>query len=206
MTEFSPMFVLLLVPMSLFVLGVGRIALSTVLGYRGEREPFAAPRSVFDYSGTPQLLLTETVTPRGPYALRRLEGGSTYRLPLVGSVRVGRAPTGGGEILVVAADTISGDHADIEVDGAGMRVRNLSRYGSWINDRQLLGDEECPLKPGDALRLGDVLLSCEEYEPGGRPLETGTAQATVSDAEPLHEPTEPGDGEDDDGIKVHWVR
>lgn len=91
-----------------------------------------------------------------PIDLYGIVAGSPWRQLLPdGTHRLGRAPS---NAAVLADPRVSGEHAEIHVDGDSARIRDLgSRNGTWINGRRCEGEE--PLAPGDQLRLGNVTLA-----------------------------------------------
>jgi serine phosphatase RsbU (regulator of sigma subunit) len=59
---------------------------------------------------------------------------------------------------------VSRKHAELLQDGRGWRIRDCgSRFGTFVNDNKV---EECPLKPGDRIRLGQTELRLETGDPG----------------------------------------
>lgn len=88
-----------------------------------------------------------------------------------GRARLGRA---GDCEVVLAAGTVSRAHAEVEVTPDGVTVRDLgSTSGILVNGSKV---ERSGLKPGDTLRLGEVLLELTEA-PGSRPAPAAAAPA-----------------------------
>ena len=88
----------------------------------------------------------------GPVPTHVVSGGKAFpvgREPL----RVGRAPQGPRVIAVAGPPAgISREHCTIVADGGAVRVRDHSRYGTWLNGARVNG--EAALAAGDRLRLG----------------------------------------------------
>jgi serine phosphatase RsbU (regulator of sigma subunit) len=107
-----------------------------------------------------------------PIDLQGVVAGSPWhKLLSDGTHRLGRSPS---NEVVLTDRCVSGEHAEITVDGGSARVRDLgSRNGTWINDRRCEGEE--PLAPGDQLRLGTVSLTV-----AGTPAREGAARLSGS--------------------------
>jgi phosphoserine phosphatase RsbU/P len=59
---------------------------------------------------------------------------------------------------------VSRKHAELLLDARGWRIRDCgSRFGTFVNDNKV---EECSLKPGDRIRLGQTELRLETGDPG----------------------------------------
>jgi hypothetical protein len=62
--------------------------------------------------------------------------------------------------VVLASDAVSRRHAEIEVQGRNVQIRDLdSTNGTFVNDKRL--ERESPLRPGDRIRIADVELVYE---------------------------------------------
>ena len=83
-----------------------------------------------------------------------LAAGRTYTLSLGGVYLIGRENAD----VVVDDDKASRKHAELGLYGPDAYVlRDLaSTNGTWVNDRRI--SEKCPVKNGDAIRIGDTLL------------------------------------------------
>jgi serine phosphatase RsbU (regulator of sigma subunit)/pSer/pThr/pTyr-binding forkhead associated (FHA) protein len=58
---------------------------------------------------------------------------------------------------------VSRKHAELVQDANGWRIRDCgSRFGTFVNDNKV---DECPLKPGDRIRLGQTELRLESGDP-----------------------------------------
>ena len=85
--------------------------------------------------------------------------GQRFALP-EGTLSLGRAPDC--QLLLDNA-AISRRHAELQVQGAEVRLRDLdSVNGSWVNEHRLRGT--VLLADGDMLRLGDVVLKFFQRE------------------------------------------
>lgn len=87
------------------------------------------------------------------------EPGQRFLLP-EGTLSLGRAPDC--QVLLDNA-AISRRHAELQVQGAEVRLRDLdSVNGSWVNEQRLRGT--VLLADGDMLRLGEVVLKFFQRE------------------------------------------
>jgi two-component system, NtrC family, response regulator AtoC len=87
---------------------------------------------------------------------------TTLALPMAGEVRIGRAP----ECEVVIDDqSISRQHAVLQL-GAALGIRDLgSSNGTRVHDRRLPAEESVEIKPGDVLQLGNATLIVQRRPP-----------------------------------------
>ena len=101
---------------------------------------------------TPLRQPAAAVAAQGPAPTHVVFGGKAF--PVSGEpLRVGLAPQGPQVITVAGpAAGISREHCTIAMDGAAVRVRDHSRYGTWLNGARVSG--EAALAAGDRLRLG----------------------------------------------------
>ncbi len=86
---------------------------------------------------------------------------------VAGSVGVfGRTPASGAN-LVVPHRTVSRRHAELrEAPGGGCTIRDLASHnGTLVNGERVGAEHERPLRHGDVLRLGDVVLVFERGMP-----------------------------------------
>jgi putative peptide zinc metalloprotease protein len=103
----------------------------------------------------------------GPDGALELVLGDGTRVPVQGTLTIGRAP---GSSLRLADPTVSGNHARLVVDAArGVLVEDDgSRYGTFFDDRRV--DGPVPVRDGGRLRLGNTELLVErrraEHEAG----------------------------------------
>lgn len=78
----------------------------------------------------------------------------TLPLPTEGRLLIGRRP---GAWLVVADRLASREHAELVVRGPLAVIRDLgSQNGTWVGGVRVRG--ECPLQPGEAVRIGSLTL------------------------------------------------
>src|SRR6185295_739275 len=82
-----------------------------------------------------------------------VHGGTAYRVGARGIV-VGR-DTDPARRTIMVPDHHSGVsrmHAEIQLRDGELKVRDLSRYGTYVNERKIAG--EAVLRPGDVVRVG----------------------------------------------------
>ncbi len=144
--------------------------------------PAAGDRTVVYSSGDGYEDQATVVLPADGEALARFavrEGGLAQdTVEVRGRARLGRA---GDCEVVLAAGTVSRAHAEVEVTPAGVTVRDLgSTSGTLVNGAKV---DRAELKPGDTLRLGEVLLELTEAP--------GPAPAAPPAAEPAAKPAAP---------------
>lgn len=91
-----------------------------------------------------------------PIDLQGTVAGNPWRTRLSDGIhRVGRSPI---NQVALPDPSVSREHAEITVEGAAARVRDLgSRNGTWINEQRC--ENEAAITPGDRLRLGTVTLT-----------------------------------------------
>ena len=79
---------------------------------------------------------------------------SERRVPLrPGSVRIGSDERND---LRLDGYGVSGSHAEVRLDGAGVRIRDLgSANGTWVNGSRVT---DALLEPGDRILLGTVMV------------------------------------------------
>jgi serine phosphatase RsbU (regulator of sigma subunit)/pSer/pThr/pTyr-binding forkhead associated (FHA) protein len=66
--------------------------------------------------------------------------------------------------LQLSDTRVSRKHAELVQEGSVWKIRDCgSRFGTFVNDNKI---EECPLKPGDRIRLGQTELRLEAGDPG----------------------------------------
>ena len=99
--------------------------------------------------------------PNAPFHLR-VEGGpgAGQRFPVAGSgVTIGRQP---GNAIVLEDGRLSRRHAQLDLGPGGLVVTDLgSANGTRVNGQPLAAGQAHPLRPGDALDLGGVVLRVE---------------------------------------------
>jgi hypothetical protein len=102
-------------------------------------------------------------------------GGETVPIPAEGLL-VGRSPDAG---LVLADGSVSGQHAELQVGGERVYLRDLgSTNGTRIGGQRLEPRiESRPLEPGDRVRLGTVALTFLERDPDGEPAAAPSEEA-----------------------------
>ena len=107
----------------------------------------ALPRAV-----PPRTATKASGRPSGALPTHVVFGGKAHAVggePL----HVGRAPAGARAIVIGDPPAgLSREHCTIVADGNGVRVRDHSRFGTWLNGARVAG--EAPLAAGDRLRLG----------------------------------------------------
>jgi hypothetical protein len=121
-------------------------------------------RDLIGSTGAPALVtaLPRAVAPRRPAGTGgRTQGASPTHVVFGGQayalgrepLHVGRAPAGARTLaLVDSPPGVSADHCTLVADGDGVRVRDHSRFGTWLNGARVTG--EAALSAGDRLRLG----------------------------------------------------
>jgi adenylate cyclase len=91
------------------------------------------------------------------------EGGSERSVPIFDQLFVGRECTGISESrrLVIDDPEISRTHVEIRLDAAGDQafVIDTSSNGTLLNGVRLERAVALPIRPGDAIRIGDVALT-----------------------------------------------
>jgi hypothetical protein len=82
-----------------------------------------------------------------------VHGGTAYLVGAAGIV-VGRDNDGARRTIVVpdAHSGVSRAHAEIVLRDGELKLRDLSRYGTFVNERKVAG--EVALQPGDVVRIG----------------------------------------------------
>jgi pSer/pThr/pTyr-binding forkhead associated (FHA) protein len=86
------------------------------------------------------------------------DDGNGLRKPLLTRrMLVGRS---GDADIRINDPKVSSAHLDLRVEPDAVFVQNVSRFGSFLNDKQLTA--EVSLNPGDVLRIGDTKLRYEE--------------------------------------------
>ncbi len=100
----------------------------------------------------------------------RPPGGHAYVVTLkTFPVKIGRAPASDLRLDDLFA---SRAHAELALDGGGLRLRDLgSGNGSFVNGLRVGGGPPAPteaaLQAGDRVRIGNSVLEIESWEPGG---------------------------------------
>jgi hypothetical protein len=82
-----------------------------------------------------------------------VHGGTAYRVGAQGLV-VGREPGAGRRTIVVpeSHSGVSRAHCELALRDGELKLRDLSRYGTFVNERKIAG--EVALQPGDIVRVG----------------------------------------------------
>ena len=80
-------------------------------------------------------------------------GGTAYRVGPAGIV-IGREKDESRRTIVVpdSHSGVSRAHAEIVLRDGELKLRDLSRYGTFVNERKVAG--EVTLQPGDVVRVG----------------------------------------------------
>ncbi|MCE5247699.1 FHA domain-containing protein [bacterium] len=73
----------------------------------------------------------------------------------------GRIGARGGVEILLDADSVSGQHAEIVPIGAEYGIRDLGSTNGTFVDGARIGAQAVPLRPGSQVRLGLVVLRCE---------------------------------------------
>jgi len=126
----------------------------------------------------------------GPCLVRRGDGGPDRRFPFGRTIEIGRfspgdtVPTG---TLAIADPTVSRRHCVITRDADGRCfVRDLSRNGTWLDERRLVPNVEIEIRSGQAIRLGDghafFLEGPGAGNPDGAHGQDGTRTFSLADA------------------------
>ena len=89
------------------------------------------------------------------------------------------------------APDVSGEHAQITVQGQAVTLRNLSSQGTWVEGERLKGAGETPLRAGQKIRVGKhtVLRLSEEGEESAALPARATEQETSGSATTPFQPT-----------------
>jgi pSer/pThr/pTyr-binding forkhead associated (FHA) protein len=120
----------------------------------------------------PTLIFTSGSLAGGRFKLRAAAPGQTSEWTL------GSAP--GQDIVLAAADGVSGEHAAITNQGERWRISDkLSRNGTFVNNKRTMSSF---LSSGDELRLGET--ACVFQLPGGRAARRASAPAPVGAQRP----------------------
>ena len=123
--------------------GEGGVRLTRQLPWRNESErapDVAAPRTQLAERGATHLLYAGVVHPiLDQLVIGRAPGSHRARLRLDGDL-----------------DGVSAEHCEAEKRGDGLWLRDLSRYGTTVNEQRVAG--EVRLKPGDEVRVGNHTL------------------------------------------------
>ena len=113
------------------------------------------------------------------------------------SIRLGR---GSGSDIVLQSTQSSRQHAEISQQGDQYYIRDLgSTNGTFVNNQQVTGTQ--PLRPGDQVRIGDIVLAFESGAAAGAPMSAGAGVATDWEAE-LWDDDYGAAGSQDRGSKV----
>jgi pSer/pThr/pTyr-binding forkhead associated (FHA) protein len=96
----------------------------------------------------------------GVFTLKVTHGPSELRgvsIPVSGPIVIGRSP---GADIVIGDDFVSGRHARVYPDGGGLILEDLgSTNGTLLNGERVSRPQ--PLRPGDAIAVGDVTLAVD---------------------------------------------
>jgi hypothetical protein len=79
--------------------------------------------------------------------------GVVYAVDSAGLL-IGRSRSAGRRVIVVEDQTsgVSRTHCELSVSNGELRLRDLSSYGAFVNERRVAGEET--LHPGDVIRIG----------------------------------------------------
>jgi class 3 adenylate cyclase len=115
------------------------------------------------------------------------ENGATRALILTDRIFLGRVCRGieKEKRILVRSPMVSRDHAVVRLTSRGIKITDLSKNGTWINDVRMAPGDSQPLADGDSITLGGVSihLSCPHFSPFPDEEETWSEQTTVSAAD-----------------------
>jgi len=116
------------------------------LPWRREPDPDVIPATGRPAAASP-------VTAAGPAPTHLVYCGVAYRINGSG-MTIGRGGAGDGPAIVVddASQGVSRTHCSVTVADGELRLRDLSRYGTFVNEKRI--DGEAVLKPADVIRIG----------------------------------------------------
>ncbi|MBN1905213.1 MAG: adenylate/guanylate cyclase domain-containing protein [Deltaproteobacteria bacterium] len=85
----------------------------------------------------------------------------THRLDIIDRVFIGRLCKGIDETkrIIVYNSMVSRDHAEIIWSGSRLKIKDLSKNGTWINGVRIAGGSEECLNDGDVIRIGETLFA-----------------------------------------------
>ena len=87
-------------------------------------------------------------------------------LEIVDKVHIGRTCSGMDETkrIIVCHPTVSRDHAVISLSGQRLKITDISKNGTWVNDVRLAAGSSQELVDGDVIRVAEtsIRLSCPD--------------------------------------------
>lgn len=96
------------------------------------------------------------------------ENQQMRQLEIIDRVFIGRVCQGIDETrrIIINHPAVSRDHAEINLTGSHLQIRDLSKNGTWVNDVRLAAGSTKSLEHGDAVCLGETLIYLRCPEPG----------------------------------------
>ncbi|NLD39231.1 MAG: adenylate/guanylate cyclase domain-containing protein [Desulfatiglans sp.] len=89
------------------------------------------------------------------------ESQKNCRLEVIDKVFIGRLCKGIDEAkrIILYNSMVSRDHAEIIWSGSRLKIKDLSKNGTWINGVRIAGGSEEYLNDGDVIRVGETLFA-----------------------------------------------
>lgn len=86
------------------------------------------------------------------------ENQQMRQLEIIDRVFIGRVCQGIDETrrIIINHPAVSRDHAEINLTGSHLQIRDLSKNGTWVNDVRLAAGSTKSLEHGDAVCLGET--------------------------------------------------
>ena len=93
-----------------------------------------------------------------PYLEWLDENHETRHLEVIDRIFIGRLCKGIDETkrIIVSHSMVSRDHAEILLSGSRLKIKDLSKNGTWINGVRIAGGSEEHLEDGDVIRVGET--------------------------------------------------
>jgi adenylate cyclase len=84
----------------------------------------------------------------------------TLRVEIIDRVFIGRLCKGVDETkkVIVSHPMVSRDHAEIIFSGSRLKIKDISKNGTWVNGVRIAGGSSEYLKDGDVIRVGDTTI------------------------------------------------
>jgi len=112
------------------------------------------------------------------------EQGANHRVPLTDRIFLGRVCRGidPEKSILVRNPMVSRDHAVIRLTRNGVKITDMSKNGTWINDVRMAPGASQELEDGDCITLGgfSVRLSCPRLAATQEEEEDWTEQTAIS--------------------------
>ena len=95
-----------------------------------------------------------------PYLEWSDENQKTLRLEIIDRVFIGRLCKGIDEArrIIIRHSMVSRDHAEIILSGSRLKIKDVSKNGTWVNGVRLAGGSAEYLADGDLIRLGETSI------------------------------------------------